>query len=106
MLPDETMNRAQVLPVFIDCRDLEAMPLRIELAARDRAPEHIAALLVVPHLRQAERDDEDIRFIENLAGSLADIRVVAGFCAAFVEPQALIEFLFAIGPLKLLHHGD
>src|ERR1051325_8248759 len=74
----------------------------IEALSGNGAPERLAGLLVVPNLRQAERDDEDIRSFEDLASIRANVLFIGGGGAVLVVPQGLVEFLLAVSPLKLL----
>jgi hypothetical protein len=100
--PDQPADLVQVGLVFRDCGHTELVTLRIHLVHRHRAPEHLAGGLVVPHLGNPQRDDEDVGLVEELAGIGANVLVVAERLRVVAEPQIGPGLAALPGPLELL----
>ena len=117
MRADETDDRAQVVEVLLDSGHSEAVALRVKAVARHGPPEHMLLLRravvavggtpLVPHLREAQRHDEERRPLKHLARAPPRRLGRQHHRATRADPQVVVEILALERPLKLLaeHEG-
>ena len=102
VLADQRMDGMQIGAVFLDRRDAEAVAVGVVLILGHGAPERIAAVLVVPDLRQAKGDDKEIGGEKDLTRAGTDSIVIVHGLARFAMPEMFGEVAAFQCPLKLL----